>query len=85
MTGHSIAGRQECLVCGPGVCPHRPRLGPVGDRYPFLPPEVIAMSQQTDATDEAPPEVEVPRGRRRGGDRAKRPVEDRMHRPSEDR
>ena len=84
MTGHSFAGSQECPVCGPGSCPHRPRLGPVHDRYPFLPPEVIAMTQQTDTT-ETPPEPAKPRGRRRGEDRARLLEDDRAHHPAEDR
>lgn len=84
MTGHSIAGSNECSVCG-GPCREPFRLGPVHDNYPFMSPEAIKMTQQRADTEVAEAEPEqLPAGRRRGG-RMVRPAEDRAHRPGEDR
>jgi hypothetical protein len=69
----------ECPLCEGPCKPHPFRLPPIHPKYPFLPPEVIAMTQPQP---EPEPEVEP---KPPSGKRAKRLQEDRMRRPSEDR
>ncbi len=74
----------ECALCG-GPCREPFRLPPIHDKYPFLPPEVIAM---TKPLVDQPPKPEPRRGRRArrpAEDTAKHPGENRAHEPSEDR
>lgn len=79
MTGHSIAGSNECPVCG-GPCKQPWAIPAVHDRYPFMNPEAIRMTQEREAAANAEPEPPEPKGKR-----ARRLREDRAHRPSEDR
>lgn len=68
----------HCLLCD-GPCKAPFHLPPIHAAYPFLPPEVIAMTQP------AEPEPEPAEPKPPSGKRAKRLQEDRMRRPSEDR
>ena len=84
MTSHAVAVTGvACDVCG-GPCREPFRLSEIHDRYPFLPPEVIAMTKP-DAEPSPSVDEHPSRGRRRGQDRARRLAEDRAHRPAEDR
>lgn len=74
MSTHADAATGACVLCG-GPCLEPMRLPPIHPRYPFLPEEVIAMTQP------APEPVATPSSGRRG----RRLGEDRMRRPSEDR
>lgn len=87
MLTHSAA-TQWCDLCdGPCREPFRPP--PIHDRYPFLRPEQIAMTQQPADQPPAPTEPPVRRGGRRMGrlqeTTAREPTEDRMAPQGEDR
>lgn len=72
-----------CALCG-GPCREPFRLPPIHARYPFLPPEVIAMTQPPEPT----PEPSAPSGKRAirpGQNTAKQPADNRAHTPGEDR
>lgn len=84
MSSHTgTATGSVCELCG-GPCREPFRLPPIHDNYPFLPQEVIAMTQPAEAT----PEPEQPTGKRAHrprGNTARHPSENRAHEPGEDR
>lgn len=74
MTSHAHAATGgACEVCG-GPCRQPFKLPPIHDRYPFLPPEVIAMTKPA----EEPKPEPAPTGKR-----AHKPRENRAHTPDE--
>ena len=73
MTSNAVTG-PDCHLCG-GPCREPFHLPPIHARYPFLSPADIARTQPKEEPPPAPA----------GGKRMRRPVEDRMHRPQEDR
>lgn len=80
---HATPSGAPCDVCGgPCLTPHR--LPPIPAGYPFLPPEVIAMTHP--APEPVPdPDPAPKRGRRRGEDRSHHPAENASRQPAEDR
>lgn len=76
----------DCLICG-GPCREPFKLPPIHDRYPFLPPEVIAMTQQRHEPEPEPEELPIVarRNKRLAENRARRLAEDRARHADQDR
>lgn len=71
-----------CPLCE-GPCVPGFHLPPIHARYPFLPPEVIAMTQPAEPKPEQKKEATPPPPP--SGKRAKKLQEDRMRRPNDNR
>lgn len=85
MTAHAATAIEACAVCG-GPCREPFRLPPIHDDYPFLPPEVIAMTQvPTEPVADQPPRPQGKRSRRPGENTMKPRGEDNTKPHDEDR